>query len=76
MFIDKWDWKWLYDIMQRGLKTATRESITVLTEFGRSGARPVQVFGVESLEHGFARARCEMCGQDILVAYSCNGRGV
>ena len=62
--------------MQRGLKTATRESITVLIEFGRIGARPVQVFGVESLEHGFARARYEMCGQDILVAYSCNGRGV
>ena len=28
------------------------------------------------LEHGFARARCEKCGQDFLVAYSCKGRGV
>ena len=26
--------------------------------------------------HGFARARCEKCGQDFLVAYSCKGRGV
>ena len=29
-----------------------------------------------SLAHGFARARCERCGQDFLVAYSCKGRGV
>ena len=28
------------------------------------------------LAHGFARACCEMCGQDFLVAYSCKGRGV
>ena len=28
------------------------------------------------LAHGFARARCEKCGQDFLVAYSCKGRGV
>ena len=27
------------------------------------------------LAHGFARARCEQCGQDFLVAYSCKGRG-
>ena len=29
-----------------------------------------------TLAHGFARARCEKCGQDFLVAYSCKGRGV
>ena len=28
------------------------------------------------LAHGLARARCEKCGQDFLVAYSCKGRGV
>ena len=28
------------------------------------------------MAHGFARARCEKCGQDFLVAYSCKGRGV
>ena len=28
------------------------------------------------LAHGFARARCEQCGQDFLVAYSCKGRGM
>ena len=28
------------------------------------------------LAHGFARLRCEKCGQDLLVAYSCKGRGV
>ncbi len=27
------------------------------------------------LAHGFARARCEKCGQDFLVAYSCKERG-
>ena len=26
--------------------------------------------------HGFARARCEDCGYDFLVAFSCKGRGV
>ena len=28
------------------------------------------------LAHGFTRARCEKCGHDFLVAYSCKGRGV
>ena len=28
------------------------------------------------LVHEFARARCEKCGQDFLVAYSCKGRRV
>ena len=26
--------------------------------------------------HGFARARCEECGHDFFVAFSCKGRGV
>ena len=26
--------------------------------------------------HGFARVRCDDCGDDCLVAFSCNGRGV
>ena len=29
-----------------------------------------------NLAHGFAWARCEKCGQDFLVAYSCKGLGV
>jgi len=28
------------------------------------------------LAHGFARARCDECGEDFLIAYSCKGRGV
>ena len=28
------------------------------------------------LAHGYARARCEQCGQDFLVAYLCKGRGM
>jgi hypothetical protein len=28
------------------------------------------------LAHGFARARCDQCGHDFLVAFSCKGRGV
>ena len=28
------------------------------------------------LAHGFARARCEDCGHDFLIAFSCKGRGV
>jgi hypothetical protein len=26
--------------------------------------------------HGFARARCAECGHDLLIAFSCKGRGV
>lgn len=28
------------------------------------------------LAHGFARARCDDCGHDFLIAFSCKGRGV
>jgi hypothetical protein len=28
------------------------------------------------LAHGFARARCDACGHDFLIAFSCKGRGV
>lgn len=28
------------------------------------------------LAHGFARARCDECGHDFLIAYSCKGRGI
>ncbi len=28
------------------------------------------------LAHGFARARCDECGEDFLIAYSCKGRGI
>jgi hypothetical protein len=28
------------------------------------------------LAHGFARARCDECGHDFLIAFSCKGRGV
>ena len=28
------------------------------------------------LAHGFARVRCEKCGRDFVVAYSCKGRSV
>ena len=31
-------------------------------------------FGI--FAHGFARARCDDCGHDFLVAFSCKGRGV
>ena len=28
------------------------------------------------LAHGFARVRCESCGENFLIAYSCKGRGI
>ncbi len=28
------------------------------------------------LAHGFARAHCDACGHDFLIAYSCKGRGI
>jgi len=39
---------------------------------GGAGLRPVP--GV--LAHGFARVRCESCKDELLVAFSCKGRGV
>jgi len=32
--------------------------------------------GCGILAYGFARARCEACGHDFLIAFSCKGRGV
>lgn len=29
-----------------------------------------------TLAHGFARAGCGDCGRDVLIAFSCKGRGV
>jgi len=27
------------------------------------------------LRHGFVRVRCEACGKEVLVGFSCKGRG-
>ncbi len=35
-----------------------------------------QYLGWGILANGFARARCDHCGHDFLVAFSCKGRGV
>jgi hypothetical protein len=35
-----------------------------------------QYWGCGILANGFARARCDHCGHDFLVAFSCKGRGV
>ena len=32
--------------------------------------------GCRILAHGFARARCDACGHDFLIAFSCKGRAV
>ena len=32
--------------------------------------------GQAEFVHGFARARCDDCGDDFLVAFSCKGRGI
>jgi len=32
--------------------------------------------GQAEFVHGFARARCDDCGDDYLVAFSCKGRGI
>jgi hypothetical protein len=42
-----------------------------------SSAHRIVCTGYAALfEHGFARARCDDCGHDFLVAFSCKGRGV
>ena len=50
--------------------------LTRPTVFG-NGVRGLRRFlecGI--LAYGFARARCDECGHDLLIAFSCKGRGV
>jgi hypothetical protein len=34
------------------------------------------IWRVASMAHGFARARCAVCGYNFLIAFSCKGRGI
>ena len=46
----------------------------------RASGRPRSIFaefvGRRVLAHGFARARCEDCGHERLIPFSCKGRGI
>ncbi|RKG92885.1 hypothetical protein D7V97_40465, partial [Corallococcus sp. CA053C] len=51
------------------------------SELGRGQPRYVERDFAKYLEcgglaHGFARVRCERCKEELLVAFSCKGRGV
>ena len=66
------------------LHEAIRQSLaTFLSESAEDGGQPRHVerdftgyLGCGILARGFARVRCRDCGDEILVAYSCKGRGV
>lgn len=62
------------------LHRATREGLAQLAEANTSLPtslmREVRAYlrcGV--LRHGFVRVRCEACGEEVLVGFSCKGRG-
>jgi hypothetical protein len=64
---------------------AVRDNLATLlaeaSELGRGLPRYVERDFARYLEcgvlaHGFARVRCERCKDELLVAFSCKGRGV
>jgi hypothetical protein len=68
------------------LHRAVREELeTFLCELEESGARPLPRYVLEVLRgylrcgvlaHGFTRLRCDGCGHDLLVAFSCKKRSI
>jgi hypothetical protein len=64
------------------LYEAVRENLaTLLVEASEVGPGYVEGDFAKYLEcgvlaHGFARVRCESCKDELLVAFSCKGRGV
>ncbi len=57
-----------------GVPCCTRDVVDPVPGYVERDLRKFLECGI--LAHGFARARCEKCGQDFLVAYSCKGRGM
>ncbi|AKJ06223.1 transposase zinc-binding domain-containing protein [Archangium gephyra] len=67
----------LYEAVRENLATLLAEA----SEVGRGLPRYVEGDFARYLEcgvlaHGFARVRCESCKDELLVAFSCKGRGV
>ncbi|WP_426754776.1 transposase zinc-binding domain-containing protein [Myxococcus sp. Y35] len=67
----------LYEAERDNLATLLAEA----NEVGRGLPRYVERDFARYLEcgvlaHGFARVRCERCKDELLVAFSCKGRGV
>jgi hypothetical protein len=67
----------LYEAVRENLATLLEEA----SQQGRGLPRYVERDFARYLEcgvlaHGFARVRCESCEDEILVAFSCKGRGV
>ncbi len=67
----------LYEAVRENLATLLGEA----SEVGRGLPRYVERDFARYLEcgvlaHGFARVRCESCKDELLVAFSCKGRGV
>ncbi len=67
----------LYEAVKDNLATLLSEA----SEVGRGLPRYVERDFARYLEcgvlaHGFARVRCESCKDELLVAFSCKGRGV
>lgn len=66
------------------LHQAVRDSLaTFLAESAQRGGQPryverdfVGYLECGVLAYGFARVRCQACGDELLVAFSCKGRGV
>jgi hypothetical protein len=67
----------LYEAVRDNLATLLAEA----SEVGRGLSQYVERDFAKYMEcgvlaHGFARVRCESCTDELLVAFSCKGRGV
>lgn len=69
-----------YQVVQRHLETwleraqSTDPDGDAIPEYVERDFRQYLTCGI--LTNGFARARCDHCGHDFLVAFSCKGRGI
>jgi hypothetical protein len=66
----------LYRVVQQNLETflaSAQEHGRVVPRFVERELRAFLDCGI--LARGFLRVRCKTCGDDRLVAFSCNGRG-
>ncbi len=68
----------LYRVVRRHLETfiehAAETYDSPLPKYVRNELRAYLRCGI--FEHGFSRARCDECNHDLLIAFSCKGRGL
>ena len=68
----------LYQVLAEHLETFLASTARDPDRAGLPGFVELELrrfLGCGVLAHGFARVHCPTCGSDLLVAFSCKGRG-